>query len=191
MTQKAVVFIGALESGENSVSGIISTYILNRLKINGVEAVVYNLAENEIPLLDLSISDTPKSVQKMIDIFLSADFHIWMAPLYHGSIPGSMKNCLDWLELTSGLPQPYLSDKVIGMICWADGIQSLNGINTMENIAKSLRAWALPYSVPVSRGNFLEIKNGKSVISDFYSGRLDLLVDLASSRRIQILPLPS
>lgn len=190
MKQKAVILIGALESGADSVSKIISNYIIGRLEMRGVETQVYNLADHNIPLLDLSVSEIPNSVREMIDLFVSADVHFWLAPLYHGSIPGSMKNCLDWLELAAGLPEPYLSDKIIAMVCWADGIQSLNGINTMENIAKSLRAWAMPYNVPVIRGNLTEVTpQGETVITSFYSERFDLLVDLAVSRRIQILPL--
>ncbi|MBB2949449.1 hypothetical protein FHR29_000181 [Sphingobacterium sp. JUb56] len=39
----------------------------------------------------------------------------------------------------------------MGLVCWADGVQAMQGINTMDAIAKSLRAWPLPYSVPISK----------------------------------------
>ncbi len=87
----------------------------------------------------------------MAQMFTSADLHIWLAPLYHGSIPGVMKNCLDWLEVTANRYEPYLTDKTVGLICWADGLQAMQGINAMDAIAKSLRAWPLPFSVPIVR----------------------------------------
>jgi hypothetical protein len=52
-----------------------------------------------------------------------------------------MKNCLDWLEVTANRYEPYLTDKTIGLVCWADGLQAMQGINAMDVIAKSLRAW--------------------------------------------------
>lgn len=62
-----------------------------------------------------------------------------------------MKNCLDWLEVTANRYEPYLTDKTVGLVCWADGLQAMQGINAMDVIAKSLRAWPLPFSVPIVR----------------------------------------
>jgi arsenic resistance protein ArsH len=62
---------------------------------------------------------------------------------------GAMKNCLDWLELTAKNEKPYLTDKVVGLVCWADGGQAMQGINAMDAVAKALRAWVIPYSVPL------------------------------------------
>ncbi len=62
-----------------------------------------------------------------------------------------MKNCLDWLEVTANRYEPYLTDKTVGLVCWADGLQAMQGINAMDAIAKSLRAWPLPFSVPIVR----------------------------------------
>lgn len=106
-------------------------------------------------MLDLKHKEIPSIVKRMTELFLSADLHFWLSPLYHGSIPGTMKNCLDWLEITAKLPKPYLTDKRIGLICWADGSQALNDITTMENIVKSLRAWSIPYTLPILKKDFI------------------------------------
>jgi FMN reductase len=45
---------------------------------------------------------------------------------------------------------PYLHDKVIGLISAAGGTQGLQAINTMEFAVRALRAWAVPYVVPIA-----------------------------------------
>jgi arsenic resistance protein ArsH len=71
--------------------------------------------------------------------------------------------------------EPYLTGKMIGMVCWADGVQAMQGINAMEAVAKSLRAWTLPYSVPVKKN---ELFDGHRNISTAYQQRFSLLLHL-------------
>lgn len=180
---KAIIFNGALERRTLSTSGALSQYFSNRLAEYGIENQIFNLADSGIPLFDTTLTKTPLAVEVMSQQFLEADLHFWLAPLYHGSIPGVMKNCLDWLEITSKFPKPYLMDKTVGLVCWADGVQAMQGINTMDAIAKSLRAWPLPYCVPVVRGSLFEEAN-PATISKSYIEKLDRLIDIATTRKI-------
>lgn len=182
---KALIFVSHYGNHPNSISTVITNYIKQRLFAKGIQATIFNLSESEIPLLSLKNKEIPDSVKKMTEHFLSADVHFWLSPLYHGSIPGEMKNCLDWLEITAHLPQPYLTDKVIGLICWAQGSQALNGITTMENIVKALRAWSVPYTLPIVRKDFFDPIHGENISFD-YSEKLNLLIQLAISRKIKI-----
>jgi arsenic resistance protein ArsH len=182
---KALIFNGALERRPSSTSGVLSGYIAKKLEQTGVESKVFNLADSGIPLFDITLTKTPNGVELMKNLFLEADVHIWLAPLYHGSIPGVMKNCLDWLEITSKNTKPYLTDKTVGMVCWADGAQAMQGINTMDAIVKSLRAWPLPFCVPISRN---ELFTGPDEISSIYKNKLDLLVSIASTKVISTVP---
>ena len=70
--------------------------------------------------------------------------------MYQGTISGSFKNALDWLHVLGRRDPPYLHDKVIGLISAAGGTQGLQAINTMEFSVRALRAWAVPYVVPVA-----------------------------------------
>lgn len=184
---KALIFNGTTDTRADSTAGILVGYLESRLKEKGITAVQFNLAESGIPLFDYSLSRTPKGVEVMNSLFQEADLHFWVSPLYHGSIPGIMKNCLDWLELTARNPRPYLTDKVIGMVCWADGVQAMQGINAMEAIAKSLRAWPIPYSVPLQRSLLLE-PGGNPELAATVRAKLDLLVSIGTSRKIQRIP---
>src|SRR5699024_2290190 len=167
MNEKAIIFIGGLENRTNSASDIISNYILKELENRRIEVAVFNLSEANIPLLDFSYQQIPASVEKMLKQFLDADIHFLLSPLYHGSIPGIIKNCFDWLELTGKLPVSHLTNKQVGLLCWSDRVQSMHRINTIEKIAKSLRAWPLPYRVSIVR-NYLMDEEKTTTISDFH-----------------------
>lgn len=184
---KAIIFNGALERRTSSTSGLLSSYLSEQLEQAGVESKVFNLADNGIPLFDITLTKTPKGVELMNHLFLEADVHFWLAPLYHGSIPGVMKNCLDWLEISAKNIRPYLTDKTVGLVCWADGAQAMQGINAMDAIAKSLRAWPLPFSVPISKNELFEIDR-PGAISGIYRDKLDLLVNIATTKTIGTVP---
>ncbi|MBV8327785.1 NAD(P)H-dependent oxidoreductase [Chryseobacterium sp.] len=181
---KAIIFNGSLERRTESTSGLISAYFAKRLKVLGFQTDIFTLSDSGIPLFDVSLHKTPLAVERMTQMFTDADLHIWLAPLYHGSIPGVMKNCLDWLEVTANRSEPYLTDKTVGLICWADGLQAMQGINTMDTIAKSLRAWPLPFSVPILRSSLFDSEN-TTEISSLYSGKFDQLIRIATSKRIE------
>lgn len=178
---KALIFNGALERRQESTSGILSNYFAEQLSQLGIENSIFNLADSGVPLFDISLSRIPNSVKIMNNLFLEADVHFWLSPLYHGSIPGVMKNCLDWLEVSAKNSPAYLTDKNVGLVCWADGVQALQGINAMDAIAKSLRAWTLPLSVPIVKSGLFE-STGSREISSAYKCKLDLLMNIAITR---------
>ncbi|KAA2222630.1 NADPH-dependent FMN reductase [Chryseobacterium sediminis] len=183
---KAIIFNGSLERRTQSTSRLISDYFSERLKMLGIQTDIFTLADSGIPLFDVTLTRTPLAVERMTQMFTDADLHIWLAPLYHGSIPGVMKNCLDWLEVTANRYEPYLTDKTVGLVCWADGLQAMQGINAMDSIAKSLRAWPLPFSVPIVRSSLFDTEHSTE-ISELYSGKFDKLISIATTKKIESL----
>lgn len=170
-----MIFNGALERRSNSASERVSKFLSDRLQQRGVDSQVFNIVDAGIPLFDITLQKVPLAVQVMVNQFREADLHIWLTPLYHGSMTGVMKNCLDWLEISSKEPVPYLTGKLVGLVCWADGVQAMQGINAMDPVARSLRAWTLPYSLPIQRP-YLFDEEGK--VSAQYEQRFDLLLNL-------------
>jgi arsenic resistance protein ArsH len=51
----------------------------------------------------------------------------------------------------------------------------------MDAIAKSLRAWTLPFSVPIMKSTLFESDN-PNVLSSAYQCNLDLLIDIATKK---------
>jgi len=172
---KALIFNGALERRSNSTAERISSHLRNAFDELSVEAEIYNMADSGVPLFDITLNKTPLAVEIMNNKFREADVHVWLTPLYHGSMTGVMKNCLDWLEYSAKLPSPYLTGKMVGMSCWADGVQAMQGINAMDAVGKALRAWTVPFSVPIQRNDLFE-SDGK--ISRRYQENFQLLLQL-------------
>lgn len=172
---KVLIFNGALERSENATSERLTRFLQECLQEKGVEANVFKIADSGIPLFDVSLQNTPKSVELMNHIFRDADVHIWLTPLYHGSMTGVMKNCLDWLQYSANMPKPYLTGKLIGLMCWADGVQAMQGINAMDSVAKALRAWTAPLSIPMQRSELFGVEGN---ITDQYKKRMDMLINL-------------
>lgn len=97
------------------------------------------------------IREVPEPVQALIDTVYAADGLVWGSPLYHGTISGSFKNALDWLDLLDDRTPAYLTDKVVGLISTAGGVQGIQAINTMEFVVRALRGWAVPRVLPISQ----------------------------------------
>ncbi|MGJ1269470.1 NADPH-dependent FMN reductase [Sphingobacterium spiritivorum] len=178
-----LIFNGALERRPSSTSHSIIQFLQQTLEENGIHSTVFNLAGSAIPLFDFTLSKTPVAVEIMTQQFREADAHIWLTPLYHGSMTGVMKNCLDWLEISAKEPRPYLTDKMVGLISWADGGQALQGINAMDAIAKSLRAWPVPFSVPIVKPLLFDEGN-PGQITKAYQQKLQLLIRILISKQI-------
>jgi FMN reductase len=91
----------------------------------------------------------PPAAQLFADTVYECDAMIWSSPTYHGSVSGSFKNAIDWLILLVDRDPPYLSNKPIGLVTTAGGVQGLQAVNSMEFIARSLRGWSVPLVMPV------------------------------------------
>ncbi|MEH0153019.1 NAD(P)H-dependent oxidoreductase [Limibacter armeniacum] len=178
---KALIFNGALERRENATSERLSRFLSEYLHELGIETSIFKIADAGIPLFDVSLQKTPNSVVVMNHVFREADVHIWLTPLYHGSMTGVMKNCLDWLQYSANLPKPYLIGKIIGLVCWADGVQAMQGINAMDAVAKALRAWTAPLSIPIERSKLFD-ENGE--ISSHYKDRFTTLLQLLTEAKV-------
>ncbi|WP_060873020.1 NADPH-dependent FMN reductase [Myroides odoratus] len=176
---KALIFTGALERRADSTSERLSQYLSDELTTMGIETSLFKIAESGIPLFDITSMRTPNAVELMNIQFREADIHLWLTPLYHGSMTGAMKNCFDWLEISAKSPAPYLTGKTVGLVCWADGVQAMQGINAMDAVAKALRAWPAPYSVAIQRSE-LYVENGS--INPKYQERFRTLLQLITKK---------
>ena len=109
----------------------------------------------DLPLYNAELA-VPPAARQFADIAYGCDAMIWSSPNYHGSVSGSFKNALDWLILLAERDPPYLSNKPIGLVSTAGGIQGLQTINSMEFIARALRGWSVPLvqAVPQSWRSF-------------------------------------
>lgn len=172
---KVLIFNGTLDRSAQATSAKLSRYVQNVVQTMGAETDVFSLADADIPLFDYALTPVPASVNDMNARFRQADLQVWLTPLYHGSMTGAMKNCLDWLECSAQEALPYLTGKRVALVCWAAGVQAMQGINAMEPVAKALRAWTLPYSLPIQRKDLFD---AEGEVSEIYKMRFQQLLSL-------------
>lgn len=115
----------------------------------GASVSLLDIRALNLPMYAPGLSDVPESVHQLCEAVYEADGLLWSSPLYHGTISGSFKNALDWLELLSKREPSYLTDKVVGLISTAGGTQGLQAVNTMEFVVRALRGWAVPLVIPI------------------------------------------
>ena len=116
----------------------------------GAHTQLLDLRELDLPMFDPDHATPPANALELIEACYAADAMLWSSPLYQGTISGAFKNALDWLRLLGGRDPAFLHDKVVGLISAAGGTHGLQAINTMEFATRALRAWAVPYVVPVA-----------------------------------------
>jgi FMN reductase len=114
----------------------------------GATIELLDIKELSLPMYDPANKKPSVSVIRMCEGIYQADGLIWSSPMYNGTISGSFKNALDWLILRH---PPYLTDKVVGLISTAGGVQGLQAVNTMEFVVRALRGWAVPLVIPTAQ----------------------------------------
>jgi FMN reductase len=144
---------GSLRAGSTSLSAL--NVALSGAEAAGAETVCVAVRDLDLPLFTPAHAP-PEAAVRLCDTARGADALIWGTPTYHGSISGSMKNALDWMILLAGDDPPFLSNKPIGLMCTAGGVQGLQSVIAMEFIARALRGWAVPMVqvVPQSHETF-------------------------------------
>jgi arsenic resistance protein ArsH len=172
-----LLFNGCSDTRPETTGRKLSAYLHHQLLNQGYSVTQLNVSDANIPFFELRQPHPPASVEAMVDAFTRSDLQIWLTPLYHGGMTGAMKNCLDWLELTARREKPYLTGKILGLVCWADGGQAMQGINAMDAVAKALRAWVIPYTVPLVK-NQLYADANRQELSVEHTRKLDRLVTL-------------
>lgn len=114
----------------------------------GIELL--DIKELSLPMYDPANKKPPAAAIRMCEVIYNADGLIWSSPMYNGTISGSFKNALDWLILLGNRDPAYLTDKVVGLISTAGGVQGLQAVNTMEFVVRALRGWVVPLVIPIA-----------------------------------------
>jgi FMN reductase len=141
----------------------------------GADTQLLDLRELDLPMYNPELELTPPpNAERLIEACYSADGMLWSSPMYQGTISGAFKNALDWLHPLGRRDPPYLHDKVVGLISASGGTQGLQAVNTMEFATRALRAWAVPYVVPVPSAHLVFDEDGE-IRDEGVEGQLRLL----------------
>jgi arsenical resistance protein ArsH len=177
-----LIFNGCSDYKPETTGRRLAGYLHEQMAALGLTVTEFHISEAQIPFFDQHEAQPPGVIREMCELFLQSELQIWLTPLYHGGMTGMMKNCLDWLELTARLEKPYLTDKVVGLVAWADGGQAMQGINAMDAVAKALRAWVVPYTVPLVK-NHLYTDAHRHEFAVEHTRKLDRLISILVGAR--------
>ncbi len=122
----------------------------------GAETRLLDLRTLKLPLYDdrPDPQTYPEDVFRLVEEVRWADGLLLATPVYHGTLSGSMKNALDFLELLADDDPPWLGGRVVGLIAVAGGSAGTNAINSMLFTCRTLHAWVVPTAVVVPGGAF-------------------------------------
>jgi FMN reductase len=148
-TDLTIVGLGG-SLAETSRSRAALLVALEGAEQEGAGTRLLDLRALELPMYDPDVQEPGETASQLMDACYGADGLIWSSPLYQGTVSGAFKNALDWLHDLGLRDPPFLHDKVIGLISASGGTHGLQAINTMEFSVRALRAWAVPYVVPVA-----------------------------------------
>jgi FMN reductase len=136
---------------EHSASRAALQVALQGAEEAGAQVQLFDVRALNLPMYDPDLSDVPREARRLAEGVAGAQGLLWSSPLYHGTVSGSFKNALDWLQLLSDHDPPFLSNKVVGLISVAGGVYGLQAVNTMEFVVRALRGWSVPLVIPIPR----------------------------------------
>ena len=139
---------GSLRAGSTSRSALQAA--LDGALGAGAQSQLIGIRDLGLPMYTAERS-APASARRLAEAVYACDALIWSPPTYHGSVSGSFKNALDWLVLLAERDPPYLTNKPVGLVTTAGGIQGLQAVSAMEFIARALQAWSVPLVLPVAQ----------------------------------------
>lgn len=167
-------------------------YALNIAQAEGATITRYSMLDLQLPMF---VPSTPletysAKIQEFVATMRSADAMIWSTGAYHGTLAGVTKNSIDFMEYLGGGDNPYLHNKVIGLIATAGGdMAGVNTLGSMVHSVHSLRGIVAPMMVSIHNAKTVFDAQGK-ITSDKYQKKLDglgkLVVELARKQQSNI-----
>jgi FMN reductase len=138
---------GSLAAGSASLAALKVS--LRGAADAGARTDLLDLRRLSLPFYMPGTTDVPPAARELAEAVYCAQGVLWASPMYHGTVSGAFKNAVDWLQLLADRDPPFLTDKVVGLISTAGGVQGLQAVNTMEFVVRALRGWAVPLVMPI------------------------------------------
>lgn len=115
-------------------------------------------------------ADSQASIRTLLDYCRRADAFVFASPVYHGTVSGSFKNAVDFIEFMAEDERPYLSERAIGLITTNDA----RTFDSMMHIVHELRGWLAPTQLVVRKSEF---DAHRVLVDEGVKRRMNRLVD--------------
>lgn len=171
---------GTLRKSSKSLYAL--DYALKIANDEGAKVTRYSMRDLNLPMFNPADNweDLNPEIQDFVNIMRSADAMIWSTGAYHGTLAGVTKNAIDYMEYLSGGDNPYLHNKVIGLIATAGGdMAGIHTLNAMTHSVHSLRGIVAPLMVSIHNAKNAFDEDG-NIISSRYEKKLSGLGKLVT-----------
>jgi chromate reductase len=125
----------------------------------GAEVTELDYASIEAPIYrgEEKVSKLPKGAAEFSAALRSHDCLMLASPEYNWSIPGGLKNIIDWLSVDTSAP---LVDKTVLLMCaTTSGRAGTSGLQHLRVTLEGLRMWVYPQSIGIGRAHE-QLKDG-------------------------------
>lgn len=143
---KALIVLGTTRDGRNSAKP--AKAVNEEFQAQGHETTFFDIKEKDIPFLGNrtyidSEEPVPEDIEEFAEEVETSDLIVLVSPEYNHSIPGALKNTLDYLY-------PEYRDKAFGYVTVsAGGFGGLRALDHLQDITLGLGGHPGP-SMPVS-----------------------------------------
>lgn len=144
---KIPILLGSMRKGRKS--DLVARYFFNRLSQEaGIETELIDINELNLPVMEERVRmdpNAPEGAKRLSATLSNAHGLVIVSPEYHWSVPGSLKNVLDYIG-------PEMKRKPIGLITVSSG--AMGGMQlavAFRSIAASMGAYLVPQLFPVTK----------------------------------------
>jgi FMN reductase len=135
----------------NSSSDLALRIALDAAGKAGARTMMFAGADIDLPTYNPETEERSPKARELISALRQADGVIISSPAYHGSLPGYLKNALDYVEDLRTDSRAYFDGRAVGCIVCAAGWQAVGPtLTTMRSIVHALRGWPTPLAIGVN-----------------------------------------
>jgi FMN reductase len=169
-----VVGIGG-SCASSSSSERVLRHILGDCERRGAETLALCAADLDLPVYTPAVQERSVNASSLLSALRRADAIVVVSPGYHGTLPGFLKNALDYAQDLVDDPRPYFEGRPVGLVAVAAGWQATGTtLSTLRFVTHALRGWPTPLGVTI---------NSATAIFDQHGS----MIDPATVRQLQVM----
>ncbi len=152
---RILAFAGSLRSG--SWNKLLSKIGAQAARDAGAEVTWVDLRDYPLPVFDEdeeSASGLPENARKLKELFVSHEGFFISTPEYNSSIPGGLKNVIDWVSRKEGESEPpkvAFQGKTAALVSASpSGFGGMRSLRHLRTILGSMGVFLLPDEISIS-----------------------------------------
>ena len=135
----------------------------------GADVIEFTGPDLAFPIFDPERTDAHEGVENLRAALHRCDGVLISSAAYHGSVPGILKNAIDYID-ASDPERPYLTDRAVGTIACAGGWQACGTtLAALRSIVHALRAWPTPLGITINSSEPVFAADGSCMDTDLAS----------------------